>query len=102
VKSFAKRTKQGENASTSPIQVEALKTPASSAEFQAGVEAAKAVVATLVQEALDRERIQTLEQELAALRANYPEAAAPAAKKRGRKPKQTTSESIELETVSGA
>jgi hypothetical protein len=83
-------------------QIEALKTPTSSSEFQAGVEAAKAVVATLVQEALDREGIQKLEQELAALRAKYPESAAPVAKQRGRKPKQTTPENAAFETVTGA
>jgi hypothetical protein len=83
-------------------QMEALKTPESSGDFQAGVDAAKAVVNTIVQEALDRERIQKLEQELAELRAKYPSTDAAAPKRRGRKPKQATPENTEFETVAGA
>jgi hypothetical protein len=71
-------------------QIETLKTPESSPDFQAGVDAAKAVVNTIVQEALDRERMQKLEQELSDLRAKYPGDGATPQKKRGRKPKQTT------------
>ena len=68
-------------------QIEALKTPESSADFQAGVDAAKAVVNTIVQEALDRERMEILKAELAELQAKYPGTAAATPKKRGRKPK---------------
>jgi hypothetical protein len=68
-------------------QVEALKTPDASAEFQAGVDAAREVFGRLVQEALDRERIQKLETELAQLRARYPDAESVAPKRRGRRPK---------------
>jgi hypothetical protein len=81
-------------------QIEALKTPESSADYQAGVDAAKAVVNTIVQESLDRERMQKLEQELAELRAKYPDQAAP--KKRGRKPKAVDAqEAVLLEAESG-
>ena len=45
-------------------QIEALKTPETSAEFQAGVDAAKELVNTVVKETLDRERMQKLEAEL--------------------------------------
>jgi hypothetical protein len=79
-------------------QIEALKTPAASAEFQAGVDAAKAVVSTIVQEALDRERMQKLEQELADLRAKYPDNGATMPKKRGRRSKRPTPENSEFET----
>lgn len=68
-------------------QIEALKTAETSAEFQAGVDAAKGIVNTIVQEALDRERIQKLETELAELRAKYPADGPAAPKRRGRKPK---------------
>lgn len=68
-------------------QIEALKTSSTSAEFQAGVDAAKEVVDGIVQQALDRERIQKLEAELAALRARYPVEGQAAPKRRGRKPK---------------
>jgi hypothetical protein len=68
-------------------QIEALKTSETSAEFQAGVDAAKGIISTLVQEALDRERIQKLEAELAELRAKYSVDGQPAPKRRGRKPK---------------
>lgn len=78
-------------------QMEALKMPSSSAEFQAGVDAAKAVVQRIVQEALDRERMQKLEQELAELRARYADGGASAPKKRGRRSKQAI-----LETATNA
>ena len=82
-------------------QIEALKTLDTTPEFQAGVDAAQAVIATVIQEASDRERIQKLEAELAQLRAKYPsDQVTP--KKRGRKPKQTTPENAEFETVTGA
>ncbi|HXF61129.1 MAG TPA: hypothetical protein VNK95_05900 [Caldilineaceae bacterium] len=68
-------------------QIEALKTPGTSAEFQAGVDAAKELINNVVQEALDRERIQKLEAELAELRAKYPDATQPIRKRRGRRPK---------------
>jgi hypothetical protein len=68
-------------------QIEALKTPNTSADFQAGVDAAYAVVNTIVQEALDRERMQKLETELARLRMKYPVDGQSAPKRRGRKPK---------------
>ena len=68
-------------------QIEALKTAETSAEFQAGVDAAKGIVNTIVQEALDRERIQKLETELAELRAKYALDNQPTAKRRGRRPK---------------
>ena len=68
-------------------QIEALKTPETSAEFQAGVDAAKAIINTVVQAVLDRERMQKLEAELAALRAKYPTDGQTAPKRRGRKPK---------------
>ena len=67
-------------------QVEALKTPESSPDFQAGIDAATTVFNTVVQEAIDRERMQQLEQELTELRARY-QASQPIQKKRGRKPK---------------
>jgi hypothetical protein len=68
-------------------QIEALKTAETSAEFQAGVDAAKGIVNTIVQEALDRERIQKLEAELAELRAKYALDNQPTAKRRGRRPR---------------
>lgn len=68
-------------------QIEALKTPGTSAEFQAGVDAAKELLNNVVQEALDRERIQKLEAELAELRARYPDMSQPTRKRRGRRPK---------------
>lgn len=67
-------------------QIESLKTPDTSTEFQAGVDAAKELINTVVQEALDRERIQKLEAELAELRAKYPDMSQPR-KRRGRRPK---------------
>jgi hypothetical protein len=67
------------------IQIEALKTPDTSPDYQAGVDAAKALISTVMQEALDRERMQELEVELAELRAKYQ----PTPKRRGRKPKST-------------
>ena len=83
-------------------QIEALKTLESSTDFQAGVDAAKAIVNTIVQEALDRERMVKLKAELAELQAKYPEDGATGQKKRGRKPRQTTPENTEFETVTGA
>jgi hypothetical protein len=80
-------------------RVEALKTSQASPEFQAGVDAATEVFNTTVQEALDRERMQALEQELSELRTRYP---VEAPKRRGRRPKQTTPENTEFETVAGA
>ena len=68
-------------------QIEALKTAETSTEFQAGVDAAKAVLNTIVQVALDQERIQKLEAELADLRAKYPADGEAAPKRRGRKAK---------------
>jgi hypothetical protein len=68
-------------------RIEALKTPDTSAEFQAGVDAAKELVNTLVKETLDRERMQKLGAELADLRAKYPDPTQVAPKRRGRKPK---------------
>lgn len=79
-------------------QMEALKTPESSSDFQAGVDAAKAVVNTIVQEALDRERMQKLEAELTELRAKYAGDGQAAPKKRGRKPKAANT----LEQVSSS
>lgn len=67
-------------------RIEALKTPDTSADYQAGVDAAKELINDIVQQALDRERMQALEAELAELRAKYPEQVAP--KRRGRKPKR--------------
>jgi hypothetical protein len=65
-------------------RLEALKTPDTSDDYQAGVDAAKELINSVVQQALDRERIQKLESELTELRAKYPEATP---KRRGRKPK---------------
>lgn len=83
-------------------QIEALKTPETSAEYQAGVDAAYAVISAIVQEAQDRERIQKLEAELAQLRAKYPDAAQPAPKRRGRRPKAAAPPEAEFEVVTGA
>jgi hypothetical protein len=83
-------------------QIEGLKTLDTTPEFQAGVDAAQAVISTVMQEALDRERIQKLEAELAQLRAKYPDSGTTPQKKRGRKPKQTTLENSEFEKVTGA
>jgi hypothetical protein len=83
-------------------QIEALKTPDKSEEFQAGVEAAFEIIAKVMQEAVDRERIQKLEAELAQLRAKYPESTATPQKKRGRRLKQTTPQNTEFEKVTGA
>jgi hypothetical protein len=68
-------------------QIEALKIPDTSSEFQAGVDAAIGVLDTVMQEAADRDRMQKLETELSALRAKYPDEGSPAPKRRGRKPK---------------
>jgi hypothetical protein len=68
-------------------QIEALKTPATSADFQAGVEAAKGILQTIAQEAVDRDRMQRLEAELTELRAKYSADGQAAPKRRGRRPK---------------
>jgi len=68
-------------------QMEALKTAEGSADFKAGVDAALNVVNAVVQAAIDRERMQQLEAELAELRAKYAVNDETAPKKRGRKPK---------------
>ena len=83
-------------------QIEALKTPDASADFQAGVDAAYAVVDAVVQEALDRERIQKLEAELAELKAKYQFDGQPAPKRRGRRPKTAAPAESEFEVVAGA
>jgi hypothetical protein len=68
-------------------RIDALKTPETSAEFQAGVDAAKEIINAIVQEALDQERMQKLEAELNQLRAKYSDTGQAAPKRRGRKPK---------------
>jgi hypothetical protein len=68
-------------------QIEGLKTSETSADFQAGVDAAKALVQTIAQESIDRDRMQKLEAELAELRTRYPVDGQPASKRRGRRPK---------------
>jgi hypothetical protein len=73
-------------------QIEALKTPEGSEEFRAGVDAAKGVISIAIQEAADRERIQQLEAELAALRQKYPGETQVLPKKRGRKPQSATAQ----------
>jgi hypothetical protein len=73
-------------------KIEALKTPATTADFRAGVDAAQAVISVIVQEAVDRERMQKLEADLAALRAKYPSDFQEAPKKRGRKPKSAVAQ----------
>jgi ABC-type phosphate transport system auxiliary subunit len=73
-------------------QIEALKTPERSDEFRAGVDAAKGVISIAIQEAADRERIQQLEAELAALRQKYPGETQVAPKKRGRKPQSAAAQ----------
>jgi hypothetical protein len=83
-------------------QIEALKTPDASVDFQAGVDAAYAVVDAIVQEALDRERIQKLEAELAELKAKYEIDSQPAPKRRGRRPKAAAPPEPEFEVVAGA
>jgi hypothetical protein len=76
-------------------RIEGLKSTNPSAEFQAGVDAAKGILDAVVQETLDRERIQKLEAELAALRAKYPdEQATP--KRRGRRPKNANAQEAVL------
>jgi ABC-type Fe3+-citrate transport system substrate-binding protein len=69
-------------------QLDLLITPETSADYQAGVEAAKDIINRVIQEAIDRERMQQLEAELAELRAKYPQDGA-TKKRRGRKPKIT-------------
>jgi hypothetical protein len=83
-------------------QMETLKTPETSADFQAGVDAAYAVVNAIVQEAQDRERMQKLESELTQLRAKYPDTGQPAPKRRGRRPKAAAPSEPEFEVVTGA
>jgi hypothetical protein len=73
-------------------QIEALKTPDTSADFRAGVDAAQAIISGIFQEAVDRERMQKLEADLAALRAKYPSDTQEAPKKRGRKPKSAVAQ----------
>ncbi len=83
-------------------QVEALKSPDKSEDFNAGVSAVQTVITNLLQEAADRERMQKLETELAELRAKYPSGGQTEPKKRGRRPKQTTPSAAEFETQAGA
>ena len=83
-------------------QIEALKTPETSADFHAGVDAAHAIVSTIVQEALDRERMEKLEQELAELRAKYQADDQPAPKRRGRRPKAAAPAQPESDGVAEA
>lgn len=68
-------------------QLEALKSLEKSEDFNAGVDAAVNIVNTVVQEAIDHERMQQLESELAELRARYPQNNSVGPKRRGRKPK---------------
>ena len=77
-------------------QIEALKTLETSAEFQAGVDAAKELINTVVKETLDRERMQKLEAELAELRAKYSDTTQAAPKRRGRKPKAVPTPETQL------
>jgi hypothetical protein len=79
-------------------QVEALKTPETSTDFQAGIDAATTVFNTVVQQALDRERMQQLETELNELRARYP-VAQPTQKRRGRKPKNVETQALPPEVA---
>ncbi|MEZ4732947.1 MAG: hypothetical protein R3E79_38105 [Caldilineaceae bacterium] len=76
-------------------QLEALKSPEKSAEFHAGVDAAITVINTIVQEAVDRERMRQLEVELAELRAKYPQDGADAPKRRGRRPKAASTQEVQ-------
>jgi hypothetical protein len=71
-------------------QVEALKDNATD-EFKAGVDAVKKLLQTIAQEAVDRTRMQKLEEELTQLRARYMASGGqPTSKKRrGRKPEET-------------
>jgi hypothetical protein len=83
-------------------QVEALKTPETSADFQAGVDAAHTALNAIVQETQDQERMQKLESELLELRAKYPDTGQTAPKRRGRKPKMADAqEQTLLETEAG-
>ena len=70
------------------VKIDALKTEEVSAEFAAGVDAAKEVIAAVIQEQKDRDRMRQLEEELAQLRMKYQSSEPAALKKRGRKPKQ--------------
>ncbi len=83
-------------------QIEALKTPDKSEDYIAGVSAAQAVITTILQETVDRERMQKLEAELSELRAKYPTPDQTPPKKRGRKPQQTTPTDTAFETEAGA
>lgn len=69
-------------------KIDALKTEGVSVEFASGVDAAKEVIAAVIQEQKDRERIQQFEEELAQLRMKYQTSEPTASKRRGRKPKQ--------------
>ena len=82
--------------------VEAVKSLDKSEDFNAGVAAAQMVINNLLQEAADRERMQKLEAELAELRAKYPSTDQIEPKKRGRRPKQITSEANQFETQTAA
>jgi hypothetical protein len=68
-------------------KIYALKTDEVSGEFSAGVDAAKEIIAAMIQEQKDRERMRKLEEELAALRTKYQTNELAVPKKRGRKPK---------------
>lgn len=83
-------------------QIEELKTSQTSEEFRAGVDAAKQILAAAVEEAMDLERLQKLEQEIAQLKAKYADKTPAAPKRRGRKPKQVTPDNAEFEKVAGA
>ena len=78
-------------------QLETLKTPNTAVEFHAGVDAAKAIINTVVKETLDREKMQKLEAELAELRAKYAEPGQAAPKRRGRKPKAVQMSETQLQ-----
>jgi hypothetical protein len=71
-------------------RMDALKTGDTSGEFQAGVDAAKGVLEHVMQEAIDRDRMQKLESELAELRSRYGDTGQAEPKRRGRKPRTIT------------
>jgi hypothetical protein len=68
-------------------QIEGVKTAETSVDFQAGVDAAMNLVDEVIQAAIDRERMQKLEEALAELRRKYALREDTAPKRRGRKPK---------------
>jgi hypothetical protein len=70
-------------------QLDSLKRAETSSDYQAGVDAAQTLIERVLQEALDRERIQKLEAELAELRAKYPDTSQATPKRRGRRAKST-------------